>query len=51
MIGCESDWKWVWKVAGDVRKRMEWFGVNNRAWVWNRIRKVAWKETQSLQTG
>ena len=23
---------------------MEWFGVNNRAWVWNRTWKVSWKE-------
>ena len=28
---------------------MEWFGVNNRTWVWNRTWKVSWKETQSLQ--
>ena len=30
------DWKWEWEAAGDVGKGMEWFGVNNRAWVWNR---------------
>ena len=30
------DWKREWETAGDVRKGMEWFGMNNRAWVWNR---------------
>ena len=45
------DWKREWEAAGDVRKGTEWFGVNNRAWVWNRTWKVSWKEKQSLQTG
>ena len=44
------DWKREWETAGDVRKGMEWFGVSNRACVWNRTWKVSWKETQSLQT-
>ena len=43
------DWKREWETAGDVRKGMEWFGVSNRACVWNRTWKVSWKEKQSLQ--
>ena len=45
------DWNLEWEVAGGVRKGMEWFGMNNRAWVWNRTWKVSWKEKRSLQTG
>ena len=42
------DWKWEWEAAGDVRKGMKWFGMNNRACTWNRTWKVSWKESLQL---